>query len=250
MKNENEMKFIPTVDTSKETVNEMFSKIVQQQLQDGALEKALKNKIDELFDNCVRDAFGYNSDIRKALESTIKNAISPNLTNLGTFPKYHQLVMSSITNAATKFQNEKLQAVIDKELEAVFKEIPEKLTLTWILEQIKLETQEKEGEEFESGELALFIKTSSCGYSHIYIGREEGMSYYSCEYQIDITDKGEIYSLKIDGNDKGNPLTVGNLYSFQKLLFNAYVMKSTIILDKGTEAYEYDLEMESNLDDY
>lgn len=238
--------FEPTMNASDVSVQEMFGNILQQRINEGALEKAITEKVDRMIDDVVSDAFRSYGDIAKSMKAAITDSITPNLGELGRFPQYHNFVMRSLETAVTHFQNEKLQAVIDKEMKEIFSELPEELTLSWILEQIIDQVKSDDDDEREGYDLTLFIDGDG-SFTHIYISKEELKSKYTCEYQIDIHND-EIYSVKVDGKDTSKAICVGPLYRFEKAIFNAYAMRAKLTLDKGRCSGDYDTYVESNFD--
>lgn len=246
MTTENKENFVPTTNPSDVSVQEMFGSILQQRISDGALEKAITEKVDRMIDDVVSDAFRSYGDIAKSMKEAITASITPNLNDIGRFPAYHHFVMQSLNAAVTRFQDEKLQAVIDKEMEELFKELPEQLTLSWVLEQIKEQVKGDDDEDRDGHDLTLIIDGER-SFKRIYISKEEGRDKYRCEYRIDI-HHGEIYSVKVDDKEVSKSLCVGPLYHFEKAIFNAYVMRAELILDKGSCSGDYDTYVESNYD--
>jgi hypothetical protein len=237
--------FKPTINPTETTVQDMFGKILQQRIQDGALEKAITEKVDRMIDDVVSSAFRSYGDIAKSMTDAITASITPNLNELGDFPQYHHYVMQSLKTAVNKFHDEKLKAVLDAEMEDLFKVIPKELTLSWVLDQIK-ENIKNDNTQDDGFELTLFIETSG-KFTHVYIGKEEDQSRWECAYQID-ANNGEIYSAKVDNSEPRKERSIGPLYSFEKIIFNAYVMRSTLILDKGLDPMAYDTYVESEYD--
>lgn len=246
MTTENKDSFTPTMNPSDVSVLDMFGQILQQRINEGALEKAITEKVDRMIDDVVSDAFRSYGDIAKSMKEAITASITPNLEDLGTFPTYHHFVMQSLKTAVTHFQDEKLQAVIDKEMKELFSEIPEELTLSWVIDQIKEQIKGDDDDYREGQDLTLIIDEDG-SFTHIYIGKEPEQDKWQCEYKID-THKGEIYSVKVDGKEKSNSVCVGPLYRFEKAIFNAYVMRANLILDQGTDESSYDTYIESNYD--
>lgn len=246
MTTDNKENFTPTMNPSDISVQDMFGQILQQRISEGALEKAITEKVDRMIDDVVSDAFRSYGDIAKSMKDAITSSITPNLNDLGQFPSYHDFVMKSLTAAVTRFQDEKLQAVIDKEMTELFSELPEELTLSWVLEQIKAQIKGDDDEERDGYDLTLIINEDG-SFTHIYIDKEDGASKYECEYQIDIHN-GEIYSVSINGSKQSKGICVGPLYRFEKAIFNAYVMRANLTLDKGSDESQYDTYIESNYD--
>ncbi|PKF60645.1 hypothetical protein CW745_14030 [Psychromonas sp. psych-6C06] len=248
MSNEKET-FKPTISTQSTSINDMFGQILKQKLENGAVEEVITNKVDSFINECVSDAFRSYGDIGKSIKDAITQSITPNLKELGYFPSYHHFVMKSIKARVEKFQDEKLQHIVDKELEEIFKELPEQITLSWVLDKIKEDIKEDDS-DFDGGQLTLLIRNDGGSFTYVSIGKEDCMNEYQCEYRIGL-HHGEIFSLDIKDKNYDNDLIVNRIYGFEKQLFKAYTMKATLTLDKGMSASSYDIEVESNeYDDY
>ncbi len=234
--------FNPTIDPSNTTAQDMFAKILAERLQAGALEKAVTEQVDRLIDDTAKNVFRSYSDLGKALEEQLTKAIMPKLSEVGDLPTYHEFVTNRLKLAAENFYNEKLQAVMDKELEEIMKEVPDKLNLSWIVSKIL--DSAKGDEEEPQGEITLTIDQRYNRFANVYIDQKPDKSNYECEYDIHLSknddDSYEIIGLTIGNRKAGERMAFGKLYGLDKVLFNAYVTKAKIYFDEGAEPYNYE----------
>ncbi|SHO54373.1 hypothetical protein [Vibrio quintilis] len=240
---EQTQEFNPSINPQTASVQDMFGQILQQRIQEGIVEKTIIEKVDQMIEKCVSDAFSSYSEIAKSIKETITKSIKPDMKELDDFPVYHQFVMQNIRAAVTRFQDERLQEVLDKEMQDIFEQLPEDLTLSWLLDEVR---RKNDDEEHDDSEMTLHINGDG-SFTHIYISIEPDKNNWECEYQIDLHN-GEIYSVKIDDKDMSKAICVGPLYRFEKILFNAYAMKAKLTLDKGISASDYDTYIESTYD--
>lgn len=238
--------FTPSIDPSSVTVQAMFGAVLQQKIQAGALEVALGKQADKLIEDCASDVLRSYGDVGKAIKEAMTKAMTPNLDDLADFPKYHDFVMKRLRIAAQSFCDQRLADVLDKELTEIMASLPEQITLSALLEMVAESIREfsDTGDHYDE-EMTLIIENTSCGYRHIFIGKESGTDKCSCEYQVDIDKEGRIYSMKIDGSDMKNCKFAGPFYNFERLMMNLYAMKGTLLLDRGDDPYSYDLVIES-----
>ncbi|MFH7526517.1 hypothetical protein AB2J22_13305 [Aeromonas sp. A5] len=236
--------FAPTIDPSNTTVQDMFGAVLQQKIQSGALEQALSKYADKLIDDCAQDVLRSYSDVGKAVKDALTKAIMPQIDSITDFPSYHDFVTKRLRMAAQEFYDQRLAEVLDKEIQEIMSEIPEEITLSWVLDVVRESiTFCSEGDHVDE-EMTLIIEGASCGYLHIYIGKESGMDKYRCEYQIDLNKDGCIYSMKIDEDDVKRKKCVGPFYGAERKLMAAYAMKSKVNLDQGECPHSYDLVIE------
>ncbi|WP_323905943.1 hypothetical protein [Aeromonas caviae] len=240
--------FTPTIDPSNATVQAMFGAVLQQKIQGGALEQALSKYADKLIDDCAQDVLRSYGDVGKAVKEALTKAIMPNIDDLTDFPSYHDFVTKRLRMAATTFYDQRLAEVLDKELSEIANEIPQEITLSWVIDTVRTGITTYSGGEHIGEEMTLVIEQSTYGYHHIYIGKQADMCKYSCEYQINIDKEGCIYAMKLDDEDLKNKKCVGPFYGTERKLMAAYAMKAKLLLDKGSDHFRYDTVIERDYD--
>ncbi|PPA28975.1 hypothetical protein C3737_16485 [Aeromonas jandaei] len=236
--------FTPTIDPSNATVQAMFGAVLQQKLQSGALEQAIGKYADKLIDSCAEDVLKSYGDVGKAIKEALAKAITPHLEDLADFPTYHDFVAKRLRMAAANFYDQRLAEVLDKEISEIMSEMPQEITLSWVIDAVRQSIIGYGGGEHVDEEMTLIVENSSYGYRHIFIGKESGMDKYRCEYQLNIDNEGHIYSMKIDGDDLKTKKCVGPFYNAERKLMAAYAMKAKVVLDEGEDPYNYDLVIE------
>lgn len=237
------------LDPSALTAQTLFAQILHERIQSGALEKAISTKVDTLIDEVAKDVFRSYGDIGKAVKDKLTAAIVPNLESMGDLPVYHEFVMNRLKLAAQNFYDQRLTEVMDAELKEVFSELPEKLTLSWVIEQFL-----SGGNYSRSERLTLIIKDTDWSARpgdslHVYIDEDEDKGDRDCNFSFFLsldneTGMYDILGITVDGKKPGERLSMGRLYRIEKILFNAYTMKAKIKLDKGRDPDNYNTEYE------
>ena len=246
MSNETKKVFEPTIDPSSTTVQEMFGRILNEKIQAGALEEAIIKKVDSLIEDTADNVFRSYSDLGKALKEKMTKAIMPQLEKMDDLPTYHDFVLNRMKVAAQGFYDSRLTEVLDKEFAEIMAEVPEKITLSYIVESLLKEAQEDS--EYE-GEITLIIEednySSGGRWLSVYIDKEADQDKHSCAFDLHLskdksTGKYDILGIKVDGKKPGEHLSIGRLYKMEKILFNVYAMKGSIELDQGVDADDYE----------
>lgn len=252
MSNETKEVFEPTIDPSSTTVQEMFGRILSEKIKAGALEEAIIKKVDSLIESTADDVFRSYSDLGKALKEKMTKAIMPQLEKMDDLPTYHDFVLNRLKVAAQGFYDSRLTEVLDKEFEEIMAEVPENITLSYIVNSLLEEAQEDN--EYE-GEITLIIedfkdkhdwKFGDYGDSlSVYIDKEPNQDSRHCAYDLHLskdkeTGKYDILSIRVDDKKPGESLSMGRLYNMEKILFNVYAMKGRIELDQGLDADDYE----------
>lgn len=246
MSNETKKVFEPTIDPSSTTVQEMFGSILNEKIQAGALEIAISKKVDSLIEETANDVFCSYSDLGKALKEKMTKAIMPQLENLDDLPTYHDFVLNRLKVAAQGFYDSRLTEVLDKEFAEIMAEVPENITLSYIVNSL-LEGAQEDGDG--EGEITLIIEennySSGGRWLSVYIDKEADQDKHSCDFDLHLskdndTGKYDILGIRVDNKKPGESLAMGRLYNMEKILFNVYAMKGQIELDQGLDADDYD----------
>ena len=246
MSDNKEEVFTPTIDQSSATVQEMFGRILKEKIQAGALEVAISKKVDSLIEDTANDVFGSYSDLGKSLKEKMTKAIMPQLENLDDLPTYHDFVLNRLKVAAKGFYDSRLAEILDKEFAEIMAEVPENITLSYIVESLLKDAQE---DVYGEGEITLIIEehnySSGGRWLSVHIDKEADQYKHSCDFDLHLskdkdTGKYDILGIRVDNEKPGESLAMGRLYNMKKILFNVYAMKGQIELDQGLDADDYE----------
>ncbi|EGR3344772.1 hypothetical protein J8B38_16295 [Vibrio parahaemolyticus] len=233
----------PNYDVATVSVEDMFTRILQERLSSGLVERKIEERVDKLIDESIDDVFRSYGELGKAFQAAMTAAIMPRLEELADFPKYHEFVMGALRSKADEFYQGRLKDVLDAELDKLFEPLPEKMTLSYLLAAIKdrIETDTSDRSEFDY-HMSLHIETKRSSFVYVYIDPEADKEPNKCAYQIGIHD-GKVFRLKIDGMSD-RCMLLGTYYNFEKVLFNLHALHGELILDNGTEPENYETEIE------
>lgn len=244
MMTDQQKEFIPTTDAATDTAQDIFTKVLHERLAAGALEQAITKRVDQLIEDTAEDLFRSYGVIAKALKEKLSASIMPQIESLDDLPVYHDFVMNRLKAAAQGFYDNRLGEVVDAELKAIMSEIPEEISLSWLVKKIIEEARDDEDDP--EGEITLIIEERSYGsFIDIYLDKEEGKEKRECDYDLHLhqnkeTSKWEIINIRVNGRKAGEQLSIGTLYNTDKVLFNLYAMKGQIELDQGEDASDYE----------
>lgn len=241
---------IAIIDPSSTTVQDMFAQVLTDRLQSGVMERAIERRVDELIAKTADEVFSSWSDVGKALKEAMTKSIMPQIGGIDDLPVYHEFVMNRIKLAAQGFYDNRLTEVVDNELKAVFTELPEQTTLSWLVKKV-IEDAKEENERGEKITLIVEDRCSEWSWSKpgdsvmLYLDKDEDESARDCQFELHLSKhkesgKYDILGIRVRGRKPGEALTVGRIYNLEKVLFNLYAMKGRIDLDKGLDADDYD----------
>lgn len=252
---DNEKEFEPQINPDTTTVQALFAHILHSRIQAGAVEEAVTKRVDSVINSVADDVFSRYSDVSKALKEAMTKAIVPQLESIGDLPVYHDFVINRLKLAANNFYDQRLAAVVDSELKEIFTELPEQITLSWLVEKLIEDAKSDDGDYEDRITLIVRDKgdeyawSKSGDYVYVYLDKEADKSERDCEFDLHLsrnrqTGKYDLLGLRINGKKAGEQLSVGRIYKYEKLLFNLYAMKGLIDLDKGLDADDYDTSFE------
>ena len=214
------------------------------------IKKVINDKVEEL----VKDD-GIEKLIGEAVEKTIIKAINDTFTGYSfereiekklqvdiDFASYKELMLKQMTSVIEEIKDNNLAKECEEKFKAVFTK-NEPFKMSEIFEQFREEHMEEDA--YETGEhFGLEIDNDRDHFIHYYFSKDKKSSKYSYENQVDIhlheDDKGEIYSLKIDGKDcSDGKWKFINMSKHEQQLLNAYLQKTMIEVDVQDE---YDID--------
>ena len=244
---------VPPMDASGLTVQQMFGAVLHERIKGGALQDAIAKHVDKLIESAASDVFCSYGDVGKAIKAQLTKAVMPQIESMDDLPVYHDFVSNRLKLAAQNFYDKRLAAVLDKELEEVFSELPEQIKLSWLIEKLVQDASDGSGGE----SITLIMEDKSEEWSFVkpgetilvYLDKDEGTSKRDCEYDLHlsldkVTGKYQILGAKVNHKKPGEALSMGRLYNLEKVLFNVYAMKGQIDLDLGLSADDYDTSVE------
>lgn len=247
---------VQLIDPSSTTVQDMFAKVLHQRIQSGALEAAIAKQVDSLISETAKNALESYSEVGKKVKQLLTDSILPQIDRIDNLPNYHEFVVNRMRAAAQQFYDTKLQEALDKELSEIFTEIPEKVTLSWVVAEIVKSVQQDDFNESRDFDLPMLIERDG-SFIHIYIHDEsdEPRAKHNYKYQLHLmadrkTGENELYSLKADDTKAGAKLSFGSVYRLEKVLFHLYALRGHIELDKGTNPDSYERYVEATREGY
>lgn len=193
----------------------------------GAIEKIIEEKISKTVDSILDSALKSYSDFGKDLEKTIKDGLKVDLKKLDLL-EYNHIILAIIKKKLDHSVLTVGKERLEKEMEELLASPPAEVKLSALVEMLK------EGADDRSGsECTCIVEGSiSDGWGHVYLDKNDDKDKHQCDYRLAYTDKGEVYSIHIDGRDPKESLFIGPLYGFERSLFQMYVAKTRLIVDR------------------
>ena len=199
------------------------------------VEKAITSAITSAIDS----ATGYSSEFRKALETQLKEAMPHGLA-LDDVAKFQHILNGAMNKLAQECNNGAIQLALEKAVKDVMPEAPQVIKMSELISMARAGLHKEEHEAFYAhfepstsggGWLSVDSDPNPGGSSTYggYKSREERK--YSASIRLAFTRDGEVYSLKLNGNQitpSSRPNIIGE---FSATLMAMYVGRTRIEVD-------------------
>lgn len=204
-----------------------------QPIVDKAISDAVKNAID--------DATSYRSEFRTALKDQLSAAMPHGLA-LDDVAKFQNILNRAINKLTQECNASTVHTAIENAVKEVMPDVPAVIKMSTLLEEARsgLHKEDRESfyayfepSEYSSGGGHLFLdgneNPGSSGYSGTRRSREDQK--YSASLRLAFNGEGEVYALRLDGEDvtpKSRPDIIGRFHS---ILMAMYVGRTRIEVD-------------------
>jgi hypothetical protein len=216
----------------KKVINDRVEELVK----DNGIEKLIGDAVEKTIIKAINDTFtGYSFE--NDIEKKLKIEVDACLGDID-FASYKELMLKQMTSVIEEIKDNDLAKNCEEKFKAVFAK-NEPFKLSEIFEQFRKEQMEEDACETEEY-FGLEIDKSSDYIIRYYFGESEESHKYKYKNCIAIhlreDDKGEIFSLKIDGKDcsEGKWKFI-NMSKYEQQLLNAYLQKTMIDVDVQDE---------------
>lgn len=209
------------------------------------LSPILDKHIAEAVTTAVRDATGYNSAFSKALKEQLA-ATLPHGLNLDDVAKFQQVLNHSLAGLVGGMNAEAVNTALRKVAAEALPEVPAVVKLSELLAQCRDGFHKEEHEAFYAlweqntyGGGWLYLHSDPSPSSTMYSRtRDREASKYDARYQLAVSDKGEVYALKLDGRQitpASRPDVIGH---FDAILMSMYVGRTRLEVDMDADDVE------------
>jgi hypothetical protein len=195
----------------------------------GFIAECVKKNIESTVKSIVEDCFRSYGDFGRELEKKIKSSVLCTMDRV-SLPEYNKLVINMIQNYVDEIvKNDGLNRM-KEDLEKLLCGENKEWKLSEIIEEMKSDSED-DAKENDWYEISLHIKDDGMGFIHIDIDPEPDKERWECRLSL-MTYKDELANLKFKGKDFSKQFFIGDLYGFEKTLFQIYSRRAKIICDE------------------
>ncbi|EAF0330872.1 hypothetical protein V8L68_000510 [Listeria monocytogenes] len=222
-----------------------FNKMVNDSLvkmeKDGEVQKLIDKHVASTVDTVVKDLFGMWSDFSKELKNTAKEALQINFKNLDLASYNHMILQAIKDKLDDEIKNNGVMQ-IKGQIESLLNNPKREYRLSELIDELAEEIEGLENLEHEEcREMSLYV--DSLFHSHfVHMDSEENAGVHGCKYALHISESGELYSVRINGQEYNGESIVNNfgakevmngLHGLTETLFKIYTSKAKIIIDES-----------------
>lgn len=194
--------------------------------------EAGKKVITEAVGKCVKSAVdsatGYGSAFSKALQQavTAKLAVPADFD----LPAYHDHITKVVLAVVKDGMDKAVAAQVESRLKEVIRPVPASIKLSEIAEEYRKDRKERiEGGDSGDENITIRVKKND-GFVYLDMDERERTPDHKCEIRLGVY-KGKIFSLSFGGRQIEKELFVGNVYGFERFLFQLRAANTEIVED-------------------
>lgn len=210
------------------------------------IQPILDKAITEAISSAIREATGYNSEFRKAVEQQLAEAMPKGL-HITEVAKFQHVLNAALTNAVQGENASTINAALAQAAKAVMPDVPERIKLSELMEKARGGLHKGPHESFYA-----YFDVSAYGGGTLYLDSDEhvgagygtsglslpGSRKYSAGTSLSISSSGSVYSLKLDSQQLSPSKLPKAIGSFQGLLLSMYVGRTSIEIDIDADDVE------------
>lgn len=181
----------------------MLQQAIDQALAPETLQPILGKALNETLERAIKDAFGYGSDFRKIMETSVAEAMPKQVDGLVIMG---ELITDRIKQIVGDQQDATLTQIIDAQLEGLMTPAPAQMKLSDLCKEMTQRWGRREFDRPEGSRPSFIKKTSSYGSVSFYLDKEESKDEMECDFELHISaGGGNILSLRVRGEDRHPP---------------------------------------------
>lgn len=196
--------------------------------------------------DAISDATNYNSMFRNALKEQLREAL-PHGLGLDDVAKFQQVLNSSLADLVGGMNAETINTALRKVAAEALPDMPAVMKLSELLEEARAGFHKNQHEGFYA-----LLESTSYGTHHLFLhgdptpgsssgygsssSREAGK--YHSRYQLAIMKEGEVYALRLDGNQVTPASRPDVITRFAAILMSMYVGRTRLEIDIDADDVE------------
>jgi hypothetical protein len=212
-------------------------------VESGRINEMIEAKLGKLVESVLEDQFlSYNGEFGKQVKVALTEAIAFDPTTLN-LPSYNAVIVDILRRKFDAIIDQRARDGMSKMVDDLLREPPEEIKLSELVEEYKLHVRGY-GNEKAGKNVSVVVKREerSFGSEWVDIGLAEAPNLtshdlYKCDFRLssrkDKTDKGlRVFTAYLGTTDLSKHLFLGDVYGFERKLFQLWAAKTPLVLDE------------------
>ena len=193
----------------------------------GAIEAAIEKSIAKTVINIVESELLDYGDFGKQITASVKSSLK--FDDRMGLPGYNDLILKIIRKKVDAQIGSTIGKQIASQMTELLQTPPAEIKVSDLIELFReyAEGHRGDGDRFTVG----YERGTVPGYWSLWFDTGKNVKQYQSQFQISMTEEGEVYHFTIGGRKVEDMLFVGRLYAFERSLFQIYAGGTTIVLD-------------------
>lgn len=219
----------------QETVQKQLNGLVE----DGTIEKIVKEKVTKTLDDIIGDSLRSYSDFGKQLSEVVKNAMQISFEKVSVVG-YQKIITDIVKRKLEEKMMSDISEPLGKEIDELFGDFEKKEYKLSELLQVYMQNNMPDDSDGYC-EISFHVEESNYGSIHIGFDKKSDKTIYKCDVRFSLNKEGKIYTFEVGEYSKhrGDILRESLHGEFDRLLFNIYASGSVIIVDENNCQTEY-----------
>lgn len=211
-----------------------FQEQINQQIvalfESGRIEEIVNKQVNEAVEYAIKESLNSYGGFRSKLKDVLDKQLNIDTSSFNILSYNHsvlQIVQKKLDARMDEFLNEHLAKALNEILEP----IPTSIKLSGLVEKFI----EHHKDDLETcGEITCLVEEDDWGGWNFRLDKEADKEAHRCEIYAGVNKEGEIYYLRMDGEDPKNKLFLGRKFGFERYLFQLYAVKAKIENDENS----------------
>lgn len=226
-------------------LNDIVQQTITSMNENGTIKKIIEDKVENTVKSIIMEQLREHSEFGNGLKEYVRGALNIDFERLGIAGHNDfilKMVDTLVTNELRTESNERLK----KSLKEIISNPPKEINLTEIVRQFKNQFRPEENEEYaDQTQMTLICRCDDDYFHYIDMDEKANKQRYQCDYRIGLhkesnTNEWKVFTLNIKDCDIGKNLFMGPFYAMEKLLYQLYCGKSTVIIDVDPDEIDTD----------
>lgn len=211
-----------------------FPELIASAVSAEKIQPILDKAVSQAITGAIREATGYNSPFSKALKQQLTDAM-PHGLSIDDVAKFGHVLNAAITDAVHGENTATIQAALRKAATAALPDVPSRIKLSELLKEARDGFHKEEHESFYA-----HLELSDYGGGWLYLDDDgDTREKYRADIEIAFTKEGEVYSLRLDGQQITPKSTPTVITRFEGILLSMYVGRTSLEVDQDADEVEY-----------